>query len=256
MSHDVNWCIQQLLQMHHQAQVGHLGGNLSCVTAIHAIFGEMQPHDRFVLSKGHSAGALYAVLAAYGHIPVSELATFHQNGTRLAGHPPVGKLKHVPFATGSLGHGASLASGMALSAKLRGNVQSRVWCVTSDGEWQEGSTWEALIFAVHQVLNNFTILIDCNGWQGFGTTREVASQSAIWQRLAGFEVAISHVDGHDRAAIVPLLQQHHEKPHIIVLHTVKGHGVSGFADTLGSHYLPLSESQYLQALEQVRTYES
>lgn len=250
MPYDVHWCIEQLLQMHHRAQVGHLGGNLSCVTAVHAVFSCMHPDDRFVLSKGHSAGALYVVLAAYGYIAEAELATFHQDGTRLAGHPPVGKLAQVPFATGSLGHGLSLAAGFALSARLRQHSQ-RVWCVTSDGEWQEGSTWEALIFAVHHGLTNLTILIDCNGWQGFGRTQEIASQADFARRLAGFDVHVSQVDGHAWSDIVALLAQVHPGVHVIVLHTTKGRGVPEFADTLQSHYLPLTNEQYHQAIDRM-----
>jgi transketolase len=250
MPYDVRWCIQHLLQMHHRAQVGHLGGNLSCVTALHAVFAQMHADDRFVLSKGHSAGALYTVLAAYGHIPVAELETFHQDGTRLPGHPPVGKLAHVPFATGSLGHGLSLAVGFALSARLRESAQ-RVWCLTSDGEWQEGSTWEALIFAVHQRLTNLTIFIDCNGWQGFGSTQEVASQADFVQRLTGFDVDISQVDGHDWDDIMAHIPQTHERVHVVLLQTIKGYGVPAFADTLQSHYLPITTEQYQQAIDRM-----
>jgi transketolase len=144
----------------------------------------MSPGDRFVLSKGHSAGAYYVVLWSLGKLSDADLDSFHKDGTRLAGHPPSHGIPEIEFATGSLGHGLSLAAGLALAAKLKGQTH-RIYCLTSDGEWQEGSTLEALIFAAHHKLSNLTIMIDQNGLQGFGTTAEVASMDDMSKRLAG-----------------------------------------------------------------------
>lgn len=240
--------LRRLIRMHFEAKVGHLGGNLSCIQALLQILPRLGAHDRCVLSKGHSAGALYVALSRLGVIPDDELSTFHKDGTRLPGHPPVGRFEEIPFATGSLGHGLSLAAGFALSQKMRGRG-GRVFCVTSDGEWQEGSTWEALIFACHHRLTNLTILVDHNGLQGFGSTDSVASMDPLWERLSGFPLATTVVDGHDSGAIDAALRE--STPgglRVIFLKTVKGNGLAAVAGTMESHYLPPTEEQYRQAI--------
>ncbi len=238
----------RLLAMHRTADVGHLGGNLSALDAMmlvhHELLGEA---DRFVLSKGHAAGALYVTLWSRGLIADAELDSFHGEGTRLPGHPPARGLPGSRFGTGSLGHGLSLAAGLALAARLQHRT-GRVFCLTSDGEWQEGSTFEALIFCAHQRLANLTILIDHNRLQGFGTTGEVASLDPIGRTLAGFAVEIREADGHDLAAMRRALAPGTDRPVVVVLHTVKGRGVPAIEGRLDSHYLPLTEAQYLAAI--------
>ena len=142
----------RLLTMHHTARVGHIGGNLSAIDAmlfLHHFL--MDPNDVFVLSKGHSAGALYVTLWTKGILSDKDLTTFHADNSRLPGHPAPGQLKEILIATGSLGHGFPMASGIALARKLQ-NKAGRVFCLCSDGEWQEGSNWEALIFNRHHNL--------------------------------------------------------------------------------------------------------
>lgn len=161
----------RLLAMHHRAGVGHLGGNLSCLDALLVLFHEVLGRDdHFVLSKGHSAGALYVTLWSKGMLTDTDLDTFHAEGTKLAGHPPARGCPAIEFATGSLGHGLSLAAGTALASRFMG-ATCRVFCLTSDGEWEEGSTWEALLFAVHHGLVSLTVMVDANGLQGLGTTQ-------------------------------------------------------------------------------------
>lgn len=238
----------RLIQMHFESQVGHLGGNLSCLDAVMVALHEfVGPNDRFVLSKGHSAGALYIALWAKGVIDDAELKTFHKDGTRLPGHPPTNKFEEIPFATGSLGHGLSLASGMALSRKLRAE-SSQVFCLTSDGEWQEGSTWEAFVLACHQRLSNMTILIDQNGLQGFGTTKDVASMGVIADRISGFDVDVVQIPGHNLEAIRSALKQQTDRLRVVILETTKGFGVPDFENRLESHYVPITESQMRSAL--------
>ncbi|MEY2844924.1 MAG: hypothetical protein RL076_470 [Chloroflexota bacterium] len=237
MPRSLQWCHEQLILMHAHANVGHLGGNLSCLDALYHAFAQLQPQDRFILSKGHSAGALYVVLAAYDVIPSDSLSTFHRDDTKLPGHPPANSIDAIPFATGSLGHGLSLAAGFALSQRMRGTTAHTI-CLTSDGEWQEGSTWEALIFLCHHQLSNLTILIDNNGWQGFGATQHVASMHDLPDKLRAFPLQLMSCDGHDSAAIVAALQTPATAPRCIVLNTMKGRGLPELADTLQSHYLP------------------
>lgn len=239
-----------LLTMHYRAKVGHVGGNLSCIDALLLIYHEfLRDGDEFVLSKGHSAGALYVALASCGLIDSSELATFHQNATRLAGHPPANLLPSVRFATGSLGHGLSLAAGLALSNKLVGKNQ-HVFCLTSDGEWQEGSTMEALAFARHHQLF-LTVLIDLNGLQGFGSTAEVASMQDLPSLLSAYGVKTICVDGHDITAMRAALSAPHDGPKFIVLNTIKGKGVKSIENKMESHYWPLTEVQYREAMAEL-----
>jgi transketolase len=242
---------KRLLRMHFEAKVGHIGGNLSAIDAMLVIFHEyLGSADCFVLSKGHAAGALYTSLWSVGRLSDHDLTTFHQDGTLLAGHPPASGIPDIRFATGSLGHGLSLAAGTALGLRMRSRPE-RVYCLMSDGEWQEGSTWEGLIFATHQRLTNLTVLIDHNELQGFGTTTSVASMAPLWDRLRGFDAEVSVVNGHDTAAIRTALDTPSDRLKIVVLKTVKGHGVSFMEHRMEWHYLPLSAEQYAAAIAQI-----
>jgi transketolase len=247
MIRNMKWCAKRLLNMHARANVGHLGGNVSCLEGLCCIMKRLRKQDRFILSKGHSAGALYVALAQAGIIPEAELNTFHQDGTRLPGHPPANTFDEIPFATGSLGHGLSLAAGFALSQNLRGE-DARTYCLTSDGEWQEGSTWEALMFACHHKLRNLTIVIDHNGLQGFGTTAAVASMDPLWERIKGFDVDATIIDGHDGVAINKELEFYQQRVRMIFLSTIKGKGIPGMEGLMHSHYLPMTSEQHSAAL--------
>jgi transketolase len=237
--------------MHFESGVGHIGGNLSALDAILLLHHRvMQPSDFFILSKGHAAGALYVALWSLGKLSDEDLMTFHKDGTRLAGHPVAGWSSDIPFATGSLGHGLPAAAGIALGLKLR-RKPGRVFCLMSDGEWEEGSNWEALIFAAHHQLRNLTILVDQNGLQGFGSTREVASMDLLADRLAGFPLELHSLDGHDCDAMEASLRKPASGLQLILLQTIKGHGVSFMENVMDWHYLPLNEHQYRRALDEV-----
>jgi transketolase len=234
---------RRLLDMHVRARVGHLGGNLSCIDALMLLHHDiMGADDRFILSKGHSAGALYVTLATRGKLTDSDLDSFHQDGTRLAGHPPPLGIDGVAFATGSLGHGLPLAAGMALAARLQRHGR-RIFCLTSDGEWQEGSTLEAAIFATHQRLGNLTILVDHNRLQGFGSTADTASMDPLHERLSGFAFDTRLCNGHDLDSMRQALSRGHDRPVLVILNTIKGHGLPDVANTVASHYLP-TEAQH------------
>jgi transketolase len=237
----------RLLRMHHASGVGHIGGNLSAIDAMLLVFHEfLGPRDRFLLSKGHAAGALYIALWSVGRLSDSDLETFHKDATLLAGHPPAQGIPDIAFATGSLGHGLSLAAGTALAWRLQGR-RDRVFCLTSDGEWQEGSTLEALVFSQHHRLANLTVLVDHNNLQGFGSTAEVASMSPLWERLRGFDVDIDVVDGHDLTALRQALDSRSERTRVIVMRTVKGRGVDFMENRMEWHYLPLDAEQHARA---------
>jgi transketolase len=241
----------RLLQMHYESKVGHIGGNLSALDAmLHLHMHVMRKEDIFVLSKGHSVGALYITLWAMGQINDHELSSFHKDSTVLAGHPVAGWHQQIAFATGSLGHGLSLGAGVALGKRLRGEPGT-VYCMLSDGECQEGSTWEALLFTHHQRLANLVVLVDTNGLQGFGSTIEVASLEPLAPRFRGFGLSVEEIDGHQPDALDAALEHRGDGPLVVILRTVKGRGVSFMEGRMEWHYLPLSKEQYQQALEEL-----
>ena len=243
---------KRLLQMHFEAGVGHIGGNLSALDVMLVLHHQvMRPEDVFVLAKGHAAGALYATLWTQGKLTDEDLSTFHKDGTYLAGHPAMRWSPDIPFATGSLGHGLSDAAGMALGYKLQG-LDRHVYCLTSDGEWQEGSNWEALIFAVQNNLTNLTIVIDENHLQGFGSTADIASVMPLKCKLDGFGAWVEQVNGHDYEALRHALQvKSMYQVRLLLLSTVKGRGVSFMENQMEWHYLPLNLEQYQLALQDV-----
>jgi transketolase len=238
---------RRLLQMHFEAGVGHIGGNLSCLDAMlyvhHHVLAE---GDMFVLSKGHSVGALYVTLWTLGRLSDADLCRFHRDGTTLAAHPAGGWSPNIVFSTGSLGHGLSLAAGVALGKRLKGEP-GRVFCLCSDGEWQEGSTWEALTFARHHGLESLTVLIDGNGLQGFGDTQSVASMADLGRRIAGFGVNVTEIDGHDLTGLSQIGQRATGGPQVFLMRTIKGKGVPFMENRMEWHYLPMTADQYAQA---------
>ena len=177
-------------------------------------------------------------------------STVCKDGTKLSVHPPPTALADVVFATGSLGHGLSLAAGLAMGKTLRG-TPGRIFCLTSDGEWNEGSTWEALIFAAHRQMENLTFIVDQNGMQGFGTTREIADLSPLAEKLRAFGVTTLEVPGHDLEALEAALSDRTPGLRAIVAQTQKGHGVSFMKDRWEWHYHPMSAEQYAQALREI-----
>jgi transketolase len=207
----------------------------------------MGDDDVFLLSKGHSAAALYVTLWSKGLIPDETLDTFARDGTTLPGHPSGTAIPGVLFPTGSLGHGFSLSCGLAVAGKYK-NSKGRIFCLCSDGEWQEGSCWEALIFAVRHKLDNLTVIIDQNGLQAFGTTEEVAFMAELEPRIASFGANAVTLNGHDLDALrTGFGLRVSGKPSFLLLRTVKGRGTY-FENEISSHYLPLTREQYEEAL--------
>ena len=234
----------RMLKMHFDSNTGHLGGNLSCIDAMMVLYHHvLNDEDDFILSKGHSAGALYATLWSKGLISETDLKTFSQDGSVLPAHPSGDSIPGLLFSTGSLGHGPSLCAGLSLAKKLR-NEDGRIFCLSSDGEWQEGSCWEALIFSVHHRLDNFILMIDQNGLQGFGSTEEIVSYSDISSRLSSFGAHVQNINGHCFKSIKDSLQNvKRNKFNVIILETIKGNGLHN-AGLMESHYLPLTKEQY------------
>ena len=250
---------RRFLSMYKTANAGHIGCSLSCTEMMVFVrLGWMSPDDRFILSKGHAAAALYSVLAEEGTLTEADIASFYKNGTILPAHPPVNKIKAIPFATGSLGHGLSLSAGMALAARL--NMQERrFFCITSDGELDEGSVWEAALFIANEKLNSIVWLIDRNGIQGIGRTEDVMKLEPLDAKLRAFGFFVAVADGHDFESLKTARKACEEDvealgaPKVIICNTVKGHGISYMQDTVDYHYLPMKDDQYDRALNELET---
>ena len=243
---------RRIIDMNYLAKSGHIGSALSCLDILIALFLPAESGDSVILSKGHATSALYAVLNASGEISDDLMDTFYKNASIMTGHPAPLKFPSVPFATGSLGHGFPLAAGIALARKIKGQNGASI-ALLSDGETNEGTTWEAAHFAVSHRLDNLLVIIDKNRWQGFGNISEVLGDTAsptVWRAL-GFEV--EEVDGHNVIAIKELknsiLSRKSGIPKLIIANTIKGKGVDFMEDTLDWHYLSMNESQYNSARE-------
>lgn len=245
-----------ILDMHYVAGAGHIGCSLSCIDMLIATFIlQKKEDDTVILSKGHAASALYACLNYKGEISDEQLKTFYKNGTELPAHPAPNKFKSIPFATGSLGHGFPIAAGVAKANKLLKN-SNYVYVIMSDGETNEGTTWEAAHFSRQHQLNNLIVLVDKNRLQGFDETLNVLGDTCMpehWLSL-GFEVAV--LNGHDIGFMIDKINEFknskNNNPKVIIADTIKGKGVSYMENKLDWHYLPMSESQYALAKEELK----
>jgi transketolase len=247
---------KRFLAMYKKAHAGHIGSSLSCAEILVFLkFAWMRDDDTFILSKGHAAAALYSLLAEANVLSDSEIDSFYQEGTRLSAHPPFGTIEQIPFATGSLGHGLSLSAGMALGAILNGR-QRRFFCLTSDGELDEGSVWEAALFIAHRKLASVVWLVDRNRIQAIGRTEDVMALEPLDAKLRAFGFHVVVADGHDFASLLAAREecmsvlegQGGTVPVAIIANTVKGHGIRSMENTVDSHYLPIDDAQYAQAL--------
>lgn len=240
------------------AGVGHIGSALSIVDLLAALYGRVlripalddNDRDRFILSKGHAALALYAALYERGLIDQALLTSYCSDGSMLGTHP-----EHVApgidFSTGSLGHGLSLGAGAALAARLQ-NSSRRVFVLVSDAECNEGSVWEAVMFAAHHKLSNLIAIVDLNGQQALGYTRDVLDLAPLADRFRSFGWNSLEVDGHDPEGIANTIegldQEPGRPPHVLVARTVFGRGVSFMEHQIAWHYWPLDDARHSQAL--------
>lgn len=252
-----------IVKMTYLAKSGHPGGSLSCVEMLMALYYNImkvdpsnpgwEERDRFVLSKGHACPALYAVLADKGYFPREDLWTLRKFHSHLQGHPDMRKTPGVDANTGSLGQGVSIAGGMALAAKYKGESH-RVFVITGDGESQEGLVWEAAMSAAHYKLDNLTVLLDHNGLQIDGTNDQVMSLGDLNAKFTSFGYQVVEVaDGNDPEQVQAALDVKHEtgKPKLILCHTVKGKGVSFMENQVGWHGKAPNAQEREQALAEL-----
>ncbi len=252
-----------IIEMLYRAGSGHLGGSLSATDILVALFfAEMRAkpgdhcwpeRDRFILSKGHGAPALYAVLARLGYFPREELASLRQFGSILQGHPDSGCTPGVEIPTGSLGQGLSIANGLALATRLN-HLPSRIYVLLGDGEIQEGQIWEAAMSAAHYRLDNLTAIVDRNRLQIDGRTAEVMSLEPLARKWQAFGWHTLETNGHDFPGLLAALKAcraSRGRPSVIIAHTVKGKGVSIFEDQAKYHGVVPNEEEYRQALKEL-----
>ena len=247
------------LKMTHRARSSHIGGSLSIADLLAVLYGRVlrvEPsrpdwpdRDRLIVSKWHAAAAVYAALAERGFFPTDWLDTYYLDGSHLAGHITRG-VPGVEVSTGSLGHGLSIGCGMALAGN-RDKMPYRVFVLLSDGECDEGSTWEAALFAPHHHLDNIIVIVDYNKIQSFGTVKEVLDLEPLGNKWQTFGWAVREIDGHDFRQIEESLLSvpfKPERPSCIIAHTVKGKGISFMENQLAWHYMPPNDDELRQAL--------
>ena len=246
---------KRFLAMYKKANAGHVGSSLSCAEILVLLkFAWMAAEDVLVLSKGHAAAALYSVLAEAELLTAEEIDSYYEDGTKLPALPPFNGFPEIPFATGSLGHGLSLSAGMAFGARLN-RADKRFFCVTSDGELDEGSIWEAALFIAHHRLNNVIWVIDRNQIQGIARTEQVLALEPLADKLRAFGFHVVSVDGHDLASLLAARDECLPAlgagcaPLAIIARTVKGNGLGQMQDTVDSHYMPLTDSQYQRIVD-------
>jgi transketolase len=242
----------KLLNLYHRAGCGHIGCSLSCLDIVHAIMTVKHENERMILSKGHAAGALYTILHTVGEISDDVLSTFYADGTKLAAHPTASSFDNIPFGLGSLGHGFPIGCGISISHKRSGR-EDMTYVLMSDGETNEGTTWEAAHFAVLHGLDNLIVVIDKNGLQGFGRTSEVLGDTADARKWAEMGFAVYERDGHDLDALtdtfVQLRNIRDQRPKLLIAHTVKGKGVPFMEDRLEWHYRPMTQELFESAID-------
>src|SRR4051812_47946100 len=242
-----------IVTMVERAGLGHIGGDLSVTDILVTLFGAVldvdptdptrEDRDRFILSKGHCAGALYATLAHCGFFPTSELATFMQPLAALNGHPNRNKVPGVETNTGPLGHGFPVGVGCALAAKLRG-LDYRTFVVLGDGELQEGSNWEAAMTAAHYDLDNLTAIVDRNRLQQGASTADTKELEPLPDKWAAFGFEVRVIDGHDYSELLEAFAPAKQgKPVAVIANTIKGKGVSFMENRVEWHHKVPSAEQ-------------
>lgn len=256
----------EILKMLTIAGSGHTGGSLSAADIVTVLYFSKMRHkpddpgwgerDRFILSKGHAAPLLYAVLAMAGYFDKSALKTLRKLGSPLQGHPCSRVLPGVEISTGSLGQGLSVSNGMAIGLKMD-NIGSRVYCLLGDGEIQEGQVWEAAMTAAHYKLDNLCAIVDLNGLQIDGPVSKVKSIEPVASKWAAFGWNVIDIDGHDIEEILDALDDAETvkgKPSVILAHTVKGKGVSFFEGKVEYHGMAPTPEELEKALKEMEVH--
>ncbi|MEG2286263.1 MAG: transketolase [Ruthenibacterium sp.] len=253
-----------IIESTHGAKAGHPGGSLSSAEVFAVLYNhelridpknpKWEQRDRFVLSKGHTAPGLYSALAYRGFFPVQDLPTLRHIDSYLQGHPNMNTVPGVDMSTGSLGQGVSVAAGMAKAAKYKG-TETRVYTLLGDGEIAEGECWEAFLFAAHYKLDNLCVIIDLNGLQIDGSTKQVMNTAPVDEKMKAFGFAVECVDGHDLEALETAFAHARatkDRPYAILMSTVKGKGISFMENSVGWHGKAPNDAEYAVAMDELR----
>lgn len=248
------------IKMTHQGKSAHIGSVLSIADILAVLYEDimktdsknpwLEDRDRFILSKGHAGAGVYAVLAEKKFFSTEILMRHGQNGSNLSGHVSHKNVPGVEFSTGSLGHGLPVACGMAYAAKLK-KQKHRIFVLLSDGECDEGSNWEAILFAAHQKLNNLSVVIDYNKLQSMKSIAETLGLEPFVAKWQSFGWDVSECDGHDHHELNLMLKITSLRPRCIIAHTTKGKGVSFMENQIEWHYRSPQDEYYQQALTEL-----
>ena len=254
---------QKIIKMHYTSGASHIGSALSCVDILVAAYFEVlridpndshnRDRDRFILSKGHAASALYAILAQRGFFNQEILEQYYQDGGCLPGHATKNCVPGVEVSTGSLGHGLSIGIGMALAGRYD-NCKYRVFVLLSDGECNEGAVWEAAMFSSQHRIENIIAIIDYNKLQAFGRTKDVIDLEPFKDKWLSFGWSVKEIDGHKFDEIIDALKSvpfEKNKPSVIIAHTIKGKGVSFMENDLTWHYKSPNEEEFKIAVKEL-----
>lgn len=253
-----------IVKMEFHAKRGHFSSCLSLVEILIILYWDIlninpkdpknPKRDRLILSKGHAAKALYAILSQRGFFLHANLKSYGADGSSLGVHPDHLFVAGVELTTGSLGHGLSVGAGIALAAKLN-SLTYRTFVILSDGECDEGAVWESALFTGHRKLDNLVAIIDYNKWQAFGRIKDVADLEPFADKWRAFGWGVKEVDGHSFSQLKKALKKTpfvKGKPSVIIAHTIAGKGISFAEDTLDWHYLNMDKAHYKQALKELR----
>ena len=251
---------KSILKMNAKSSASHSGTALSTVDILSVLYfkimnininePKLKDRDKFILSKGHGSSALYAVLAEKGFFDRQLLDGFYIDGGQLPGHLDKEAVPGVEVSSGSLGHGLSIAIGMAIASKVD-KVGNHIYVMCGDGELNEGSMWEAIMFAPHKQLNNLTLIIDYNKLQGYGKTNEIVNLESLNEKFRAFHWDVIEIDGHNFKQIEESLMKVANKPKVIIAHTIKGKGVSFMENEFVWHYKSPNEEQLKLALDEL-----
>lgn len=257
-----NLARQKLIEVTTKVEKGHLGGSLSCIDILTALYFRVMRYnpqninwenrDRFILSKGHSAPAFYVILSMAGYFPIAELETLAKINSRLQGHPDSKKLPGIEVSTGSLGQGFSVAVGMALGYRYDKKINSHIYCLTGDGECDEGQIWEAAMFAASYDLKNITAIIDRNRFQIDGKTEEVMKLEPLASKWQSFNWEVIEIDGHNMNELVESLEYSRNKRVVIIAKTIKGKGISFIENNNTYHAKCCNEKECEKAINELK----
>jgi len=255
---------KRIIHTSYISKIPHLGSCLSCIDilvflywrelSIDPLLPSEPKRDKFILSKGHGAPALFQVLAEMGFFPLSELDSFGKNGSLFHEHPPKpGLINGVEAATGSLGHGMPMALGMAIASRIK-NLKTRVYALISDGECNEGSIWEAAMMASAKKMDHLTVIIDYNKWQATGRSKDILCLEPLNEKWESFGWHVQEIDGHsfkDLSIAFSKAKQEKLKPSAIIAHTVKGKGISFMEDDNNWHYRTPNKNEFELAMKEL-----